>query len=251
MEGVTVTTTAVALVTGANKGIGLAIARSLAERGMTVLLGARDRERRAEANAELRAEGVEVRPIALDVTDPDTVQAAAAHIDARFGRLDVLVNNAATSKGFHHLPGEADLDAVQRAFDTNVFGVVRVTNAMLPLLERSGAGRVVNVSSEAGSVTLMADTGGDLYRLPAQVDYPTSKAALNSLTVEYAKELREQGIRVNAVTPGLCATDFNKELGIPIPRTAADGAAVAVELAVGGFGDPTGGFFSEDGPVPW
>lgn len=245
------TTPSIALVTGANKGIGLAIVRSLAQHGMTVLLGARDPARRAKAVAELAADGLTVHPVALDVTDPATVRAAAAYVDERFGRLDVLVNNAATAKGLHHLPSTADVDVVRRTFDTNVFGVLRVTNAMLPLLRRSASGRVINLSSEAGSVSLMADTAGDLYRLPAQADYPTSKAALNSLTVEYAKELRAQGITVNAVTPGLCATDFNKELGIDIPRTAADGATIAVELATAPPGGPTGGFFNEAGPVPW
>ncbi|GAA2355631.1 SDR family oxidoreductase [Nonomuraea africana] len=241
----------IALVTGANKGIGLEIVRSLAGHGVTVLLGARDSERRDKATAALRADGLDVHPIALDVTDPATIRAATAHIDERFGHLDVLVNNAGTSGGVHHPPSEANLDIVREVFDTNVFGVIRVTNAMLPLLKRSAAGRVINVSSGLGSMTQMTDADHYVSRLPAQVDYPASKAALNALTVQYARELREHGIAVNAVAPGLCATDFNKELGFPIARTAAEGAAIAVRLATLEGDGPTGGFFDDNGEVPW
>ncbi|MBB6347129.1 SDR family oxidoreductase [Nonomuraea muscovyensis] len=236
----------IALITGANKGIGREIVRSLAERGMTVLLGARDPERREKAAAALRADGLDVHPIALDVTDPATIGAAAAHVDERFGRLDVLVNNAGTAGGVHHPPSEADLDVVREVFDTNVFGVIRVTNAMLPLLGRSATGRIINVSSDWGSMTRTAELA-----LPAHVDYPTSKAALNALTVQYAIELREHGIAVNAVAPGLCATDFSNQLGFPIPRTAAQGAAIAVRLATLEGDGPTGRFFDDDGEVPW
>jgi len=242
--------TKIALVTGANKGIGLEIARSLAALGTTVLLGARDPERRAKAAAALQADGLDVHPVALDVTDPETIRAAAALVEERYGRLDILVNNAATSKGVYHLPSEADLDVVRHVFDTNVFGVIRVTNAVLPLLKRSASGRIVNMTSGYGSVAQLIEADRQ-YPMPAQIDYPTSKAALNALTVQYAKELKEHGIAVNAVTPGFCATDFNKDLGIAIPRTAAEGAAVAVKLATAGPDGPTGGFFDEDGPVPW
>jgi len=243
-------TKSIALVTGANKGIGFETVRALAQHGMTVLLGARNPERRERAAAVLRAEALDVHPTGLDVTDPATIRATVELIDERFGRLDVLVNNAGTSEGLNHLPSEADLDSVQRVFDTNVFGVIRVTNAMLPLLKRSEAGRIINVTSGYGSVTQLIEADRQI-PMPPQVDYPTSKAALNALTVQYAKELAEQGIKVNAITPGFCATDFNRELGIPIPRTAAEGAAVAVKYATAGPDGPTGGFFDEDGPVPW
>lgn len=237
----------IALVTGANKGIGLEIVRSLAGHGMTVLLGGRDPERREQAAASLRPDGLDVHPIALDVTDPLTIEAAAQHVDKHFGHLDVLVNNAGTSGGFQHLPSEADLDVVLEVFDTNVFGVVRVINAMLPSLKRAPAGHIINVSSDWGSMTRTAAASD----LPAQIDYPTSKAALNALTLQYATELRQDGIAVNSVAPGLTATDFTKDLGLEIPRTAAEGAAIAVRLATLEGDVPTGRFFDDDGEVPW
>jgi NAD(P)-dependent dehydrogenase (short-subunit alcohol dehydrogenase family) len=243
---------AIALVTGANKGIGFEIARQLAAGGMTVLLAARDPQRRDQATATLRADGLDVRPVTLDVTGPATIQAVAQQVGADFGRLDVLVNNAGISGSpGAGAPGSADLDAVRAVFDTNVFGVMRVTNAMLPLLRRSAAGRIVNVSSGVGSMGYMTNPDHYMSRLPAVAAYPASKAALNALTVQYAKELGPLGILVNAAAPGACATDFTKNLGLAISRTAADGAAIAVKLATLGPGGPTGGFFDDNGPVPW
>ena len=247
---------AIALVTGANKGIGFEIVRQLAGRGMTVFLSARNPARRDQATAALRSDGLDVRPVALDVTDSVSIEAAAAHVDAESGRLDVLVNNAGISSSGTGAgsPASANLDAVQAVFDTNVFGVLRVTNAMLPLLRRSPAARIVNISSGVGSMTYMTDPDHYMSRLPAVAAYPASKAALNALTVQYAKELRADGILVNAVAPGACATDFTKKLGMTITRTAADGAATAVKLATVGPDvpdAPTGGFFDDDGPVPW
>jgi NAD(P)-dependent dehydrogenase (short-subunit alcohol dehydrogenase family) len=241
----------IALVTGANKGIGFEIARQLAAGGMTVLLAARDRQRRDQATAALRSAGLDVRPLILDVTGPATVQAAAQQVGADFGRIDVLVNNAGISGSGAGTPGTADLDAVRAVFDTNVFGVMRVTNAMLPLLKRSPAGRIVNISSGVGSMGYMTNPDHYMSRLPAVAAYPASKAALNALTVQYAKELRPLGILVNAAAPGACATDFTRNLGMAIARTAADGAAIAVKLATLGPGGPTGGFFDDNGPVPW
>jgi NAD(P)-dependent dehydrogenase (short-subunit alcohol dehydrogenase family) len=243
---------AIALVTGANKGIGFEITRQLAAGGMTVLLAARDPQRRDQATATLRAGGLDVRPVTLDVTGPATIQAAAQQVGADFGRLDVLVNNAGISGSpGSGTPGTADLDRVRAVFDTNVFGVMRVTNAMLPLLKRSPAGRIVNVSSGVGSMGYMTNPDHYMSRLPAVAAYPASKAALNALTVQYAKELGPLGILVNAAAPGACATDFTKNLGMAISRTAADGAAIAVKLATLPSGGPTGGFFDDNGPVPW
>jgi NAD(P)-dependent dehydrogenase (short-subunit alcohol dehydrogenase family) len=244
---------AVALVTGANKGIGFEIVRQLAERGMTVFLAARDPERRDRATAALRSAGLDVRPVTLDVTGPATIEAAAAHVGADVGRLDVLVNNAGVSGSGLGTgsPGNANLDAVKTVFDTNVFGVLRVTNAMLPLLRRSPMARIVNVSSGVGSMTYMTNPDHYMSRLPAVAAYPASKAALNALTVQYAKELRADGILVNAAAPGACATDFTRNLAMTITRSAADGAAIAVKLATLGPDGPSGGFFDDDGPVPW
>lgn len=143
------------------------------------------------------------------------------------------------------------MDTVRAAFETNVFGVMMVTNAMIPLLRRSPAARIVNISSDVGSLAKMADSAHYFATLPGSAAYPPSKTALNSLTVQYAKDLRADNILVNAAAPGACATDFTKHLGIPITRTAADGAAIAVRLATLGPDGPTGGFFSDDGPVPW
>ncbi|MFD7660547.1 SDR family NAD(P)-dependent oxidoreductase [Actinosynnema sp. NPDC059797] len=235
--------TRIALVTGANKGIGYQIAAQLARLGATVLLAARDRARRERAAAELG-----VHPIALDVTDAASAAAAADEVGRRFGRLDALVNNAGITGPQAQAPSAVDLDVLREVFETNVFGVVAVTNAMLPLLLRSPAPRIVNVSSGVGSLTALSDPGHELAALPAGVAYPPSKTALNAVTVQYAKELAGRGVLVNAVDPGYCATDLNGHRG---HRTAARGAAVAVRLATLGPDGTTGGFHGEDGPLPW
>ncbi|WIX98980.1 SDR family NAD(P)-dependent oxidoreductase [Amycolatopsis mongoliensis] len=246
-------TTQVALVTGANKGIGRATAEQLAGRGMTVLLGARDARRGEEAAAAVRGKA---HPIVLDVTDAATVQAAARWIEDRFGRLDVLVNNAGiTGSGpvspvdaLDQVPSSVDVDMVRAVFETNVFGVITVTNGLLPLLRRSPAPRIVNVSSGAGSLTIASDPAGPLAALPASAAYSPSKSALNALTVQYANELRKDGVLVNAADPGYVDTDINNHTGF---LTTAQGAAVVVRLATLGADGPTGGFFGEGGPVPW
>lgn len=244
-------TSAVALVTGANKGIGFRIAERLAGHGMTVLVGARDLRRGADAAVSLRGAGHDARPVALDVTDAASVRAAARHVADTCGRLDVLVNNAGIHGGADLPPGGADLDAVHRVFDTNVYGVIRVTDAMLPLLEKSPAGRIVNVSSGVGSLGDMTDPAHYMSAMPPHAAYPVSKAALNMLTVQYAKLLRPAGILVNAAVPGACATDFTAGLGLPITRTAAEGAAIAVRLATLDGDGPTGGLFDDAGAVRW
>ncbi|WP_432840905.1 SDR family NAD(P)-dependent oxidoreductase [Dactylosporangium sp. CA-092794] len=242
----------IALVTGANKGIGRAVAGRFAELGMTVLVGARDLEKGAEAAAELRAAGGTAYPIGLDVTDQPGVTAAAEEISGRFGRLDILVNNAGISGELGaQSPGSARLDGVRAVFETNLFGVVTVTEAMLPLLRRSPGARIVNVSSGTSSMTWMTDATHYLSRMPGSVGYPVSKAALNMLTVQYAKALARDGILVNAVAPGACDTDFAKGLPFQLTRTAADGAAIVVRLATLGRECPTGGFFDDNGKVPW
>jgi len=182
--------------------------------------------------------------------------AAARWVEGRFGRLDVLVNNAGISgagpagpadlRG--QLPSTADLNVVRAVLETNVFGVIAVTSAMLPLLRRSPAPRIVNLTSDAASLTLTSDPDGRFAGLPPVVAYSPSKTALNALTVQYANELRKDGILVNAAAPGFCATDINHHTG---HRTAAQGAAVVVRLATLGADGPTGGFFGEEGPIPW
>jgi NAD(P)-dependent dehydrogenase (short-subunit alcohol dehydrogenase family) len=246
----------VALVTGANKGIGRGAAEQLAALGMTVLVGARDPGRGEEAAAALRVAGGDVHAVTLDVTDPATVQEAAKQVDERFGHLDVLINNAGiTGSGqispqhaYDQVPSSVDLDMVRAVFETNVFGVIAVTNAMLPLLRRSPAPRVVNVSSHAASLTMTSDPDGPLATLLPSAAYSPSKTALNALTVQYANELRKDGILVNAVAPGFVDTDSNNHTGF---LTVAQGAAVLVRLSTLGSDGPTGGFFAEDGAVPW
>jgi len=249
------TTPATALVTGANKGIGHAIAKGLAERGLSVLIGARDPKLGEKAAASLREAGHDARAVVLDVTDPASVRAAAEQITADPGRLDVLVNNAGISGPAVHPPDEADMDAVHRVFDTNLYGVIRVTNAMLPLLRRSPAGRIVNISSGTSSMAAMTDPAHYFWNMDASVAYPASKAALNMLTIQYAKRLRDTNILVNAAAPGACATDFlipfTRATGRTVDRTAEQGAAIAIRLATLDDDGPTGGFFDDDGPVPW
>lgn len=243
----------IALVTGATKGIGRAAAGQLAERGLTVLIGARDRHRGEEAAAAI---GGDVHAVALDVTDAATVQRAAREVEERFGHLDVLINNAGITgsgrvspdQARDQVPSTVDVAMVRAVFETNVFGVITVTNAMLPLLRRSPAPRIVNVSSSAGSLRLAADPGGPLAGLPASAAYTPSKSALNSLTVQYANELRKDGFLVNLADPGFVDTDINDHTGYLTP---AQGAAPLVHLATLGANGPTGGFFGEAGPVPW
>jgi NAD(P)-dependent dehydrogenase (short-subunit alcohol dehydrogenase family) len=246
------TTDQIALVTGANKGIGRAIVEQLAGLGWTVALTARDNIRGETAAAELRAAGRDVRFVRLDVTDQVSVDAAAGWVETELGRLDALVNNAGISGALDaQVPSTAALDAVHAVFDTNLLGVMRVTNAMLPLLLKSSAPRVVNLSSSVGSLAQMTDPTHYFAKLPASAAYAPSKTALNSLTIQYAKELKDSGVLVNAADPGACATDFTKHLPWDIPRTAADGAVVAVRLATLDADGSTGGFFNQDGPVPW
>jgi NAD(P)-dependent dehydrogenase (short-subunit alcohol dehydrogenase family) len=236
----------VALVTGANKGIGLEIARQLAQRGHTVFLGARDAARGREAAEKLRAEGLDARPLPLDVTDDASVAAAAAALGKDPGRLDVLVNNAgiAIDDG---PPSRVSLDVVRRTYETNVFGVVRVTQALLPLLRRSPAGRVVNLSSSLGSLARNSDPSWDFASVKL-LAYNSSKSALNAITVQLAWELRDTPVKVNAADPGYVATDMNRHQGV---RTVEQGATAPVRLATLPADGPSGGFFDEAGPVPW
>ncbi|PXX71629.1 NAD(P)-dependent dehydrogenase (short-subunit alcohol dehydrogenase family) [Nocardia tenerifensis] len=250
------TTQRIALITGANKGIGRGAAEQLAAQGTTVLIGARDPRRGEEAATSLRAAGGDAHAITLDVTDPATVQAAAQQIDQRFGRLDILINNAGITgsgqvdpnEAYDQLPSTVELDIVRKVFETNVFGVITTTNAMLPLLRRSPAARIVNVASHAASTTLLSDPDGPFAGLLPSAAYTPSKAALTALTVQYANELRKDGMLVNAVAPGYVDTDSNNHTGF---LTVAQGAAVLVRFATLGADGPTAGFFSEDGPLPW
>jgi NAD(P)-dependent dehydrogenase (short-subunit alcohol dehydrogenase family) len=237
----------IALVTGANKGIGREISRQLAAQGVLVLMGARDPQRGEQAVADLRAQGLPVEFIQIDVTSQPSVEKAAAEVDRRHGRLDILVNNAGIALDW--VPAsELTVEAFQKTFDTNLFGVFRVTKAFLPLLKKSGHGRIVNVSSGLGSLNRTADPNSTLTVQNQLLAYCSSKAALNMMTIHFAKELRSAGIKVNSANPGFTATDMNQHRG---PRTVEQGAAEPVRLALLPDDGPTAGVFSDTGADPW
>ena len=242
--------TKIALVTGANKGIGYAIATGLGALGYRVGVGARDAVRLETAVEKLRAAGVDAFGVPLDVTGDQSVVDAAELIERQAGHLDVLVNNAGISgemgPGWVQDPTTLDLDLVRTVVETNVIGVIRVTNAMLPLLRRAGSPRIVNVSSAVGSVTRQADPGIEIG--PIMAAYAPSKSFLNAVTVQYARQLADTNILINAACPGLVATDFTSFLG---PRTPEQGAATAIRLATLPDDGPSGGFFEDEGVVPW
>lgn len=237
----------IAVVTGANKGIGLQIATGLAEAGMTVFLGARDLERGAAAAASLRARNLDVREIKMDVTDPQTLHVAAAHIAAECSHLDVLVNNAGITHPDDGPPEKASLDAVRTIMETNFLGALAVTQALLPLVKKSTAGRIVNVSSGLGSLAQNGDPDWEFYQVK-YIGYNASKAALNMLTVHLAALLKDSGILVNSADPGFTATDLNGHRGY---QTVEEGATAALHLALSPVPGASGRFYDKSGPVPW
>ncbi|MFF7196027.1 SDR family NAD(P)-dependent oxidoreductase [Streptomyces sp. NPDC008079] len=242
--------TKIALVTGANKGIGYEIASGLGALGYRVGVGARDGGRLEAAVDKLRAAGVDAFGVPLDVTGDRSVTDAAELVERREGRLDALVNNAGisgpTGPGWTQDPTTLDLDLVRTVVETNVLGVIRVTNAMLPLLRRSASPRVVNVSSSVASLTRQADP--DVEIGPVMAAYSPTKTFLNAVTVHYARQFAGTNILINAACPGLVATDFTGFLG---PRTPQQGAATPIRLATLPDDGPTGGFFEDAGVVPW
>ncbi|MDR7099795.1 NAD(P)-dependent dehydrogenase (short-subunit alcohol dehydrogenase family) [Lysobacter niabensis] len=237
----------VALISGATRGIGYEIARGLGHAGFVVLLGARDMDSGIAAAAKLRGDGLDANPIQLDLTRSSSIQDAAKRIEATFGKLDALINNAAIAALGDGSPTQADMAAIRRIMDTNFFGAVEVTRAMLPLLRRSPAGRIVNVSSDLGSLALNADR----YSVSAQfqrLGYASSKAALNMLTIQLANELRDTAILVNSVNPGFAATDLH---GLPGNVSATEASREPVRLAMLPDGGPNGRFFEDEAPLAW
>lgn len=227
----------IALVTGAGRGIGREIARQLAGRGMTVFAGVRDESHAPEGT----------RPLRLDVTDEAAALNAAKTVGEEFGKLDVLVNNAALCGDYGVAPVDVTAAHMRTTYEVGVFGVVTVTHAMIPLLRASGEARIVNMTTRLGSLALTSARDG-INPDWAMLAYNSAKSALNAITVLYANELEGSGILVNGVDPGHCATDLTGHTGT---RTAAQGAAVAVRMATLGADGPTGTFSSEDGPLPW
>jgi NAD(P)-dependent dehydrogenase (short-subunit alcohol dehydrogenase family) len=248
--------TRIALVTGANQGVGRHVAKELAANGATVLVGSRDFERGAAAAAEIGSGAV---PIQLDVTDPGSIAAAAERIRREFGRLDLLVNNAAisnTRRGRSSLreymettrASNASLDELRAVWDTNVFGVLAVYQAMLPLLRRSPDARIVNVSSGVGSLTANADPASPYHASYGPV-YPASKTALNAITLAMMIELESTAIKVNLVTPGFTKTNLN---GYEGTQSVEDGSREVVRVALLGPDGPTGTFTRwENAAIPW
>jgi NAD(P)-dependent dehydrogenase (short-subunit alcohol dehydrogenase family) len=236
----------IALVTGANKGIGFEIARGLGLGGATVLLGCRSEERGREAEGRLRAESIDAVALHLDVTEATAIQEAASEIERQFGVLDILVNNAGVNLEAGAHPSSAEISAIRRIYEVNVFGTIAVTQAMLPLLQRSQRGRIVNLSSSLGSLSGTSDPD-QRARRPLLLGYCSSKSAVNAITVQFANELRGTQIKVNSACPGLCATDLSGHRG----RSPREGAMTPIRLATLPDDGPTGGFFNDQGQVPW
>ncbi|WP_319518974.1 SDR family oxidoreductase [uncultured Martelella sp.] len=232
------------LVTGANKGIGLEIARKLAAAGMQVIIGARDDGRAQKAVDDLGAEGLVVRPVHIDIDDSETIAAAAAWIEEKHGRLDVLVNNAGIFDFSDGPPDTAAISAVRRVMETNFIGTLAVTQAMLPLLRKAENGRIINISSSLGSLTLNGDPTSPYYASQF-IGYNASKAALNMLTVQLHEALRGSRIVVNSVSPGFVKTDLTG-FGAMTPE---EGARLPARFALEGA--ESGGFFEPDGKTPW
>jgi NAD(P)-dependent dehydrogenase (short-subunit alcohol dehydrogenase family) len=239
----------VALITGANKGLGLETARQLGKQGITVLMGARDLAKGEAAAAALKKDGIDARAVKLDVNDPADYAAVAKAIEKDFGVLDILVNNAGVMldnrKGNETSTTSADV--LKKTFDTNFFAVIALTQALLPLLRKSAAGRIVNLSSILGSNTLHATKGSYVYDAKTFA-YDASKAALNSFTIHLAHELQGTKIKVNSAHPGWVKTDMGGE-GAQLE--IEEGGKTSVELATLPDDGPTGGYFHLGKPLPW
>ncbi|MEC0125613.1 SDR family oxidoreductase [Paenibacillus pabuli] len=234
-------------ITGANKGIGFETARQLGKMGYVILLGARNELKGEEAARILVNEGIEAHGIMLDVTRQDTIQAAVSQMEQKFGSLDVLINNAGISVGGAALPSQISLEDIRKTYDTNFFGMISVTQALLPLLQQSPAGRIVNLTSGLGSLAFNSDPEHEHAQFNL-LAYNSSKAAVNMFTVTLAKEFRDTPLKINSADPGFTATDLNGFTGI---GTVQQAAAIVVKLAVLDEDGPTGGFHGNDGELPW
>ena len=236
----------VALITGANKGIGFEVAREMAKAGWTVLAAGRNEELGRQAAAKLQAEGLDVQFIQVDLDASESAVKAAQSIREQFGKLDLLINNAGVASQGDGAPSKVDLEAVKKTMNTNFIGAVAVTQAMLPLLQAAGKAQIINVSSELGSISQQTNPDWK-YASVKVLAYCASKAALNMLSVQLAYEFRDGSIAVNSVNPGYTATDLNGNSG---PQTVAEGAAEIVRVAL--LDSPVTGKFLETGSeVPW
>jgi len=238
----------IALITGGNKGIGFETARQLAKSGVHVIIGSRERSKGVEASLKLQAEGLDVEALVIDVTHLGSIGEAAREVEKKHGRLDILINNAGVLlDSYDKKPSEQTLETWRKTFDANVFGLVATTQAFLPLLKKSAAGRIVNLSSILGSNTLHQEPGSSIYdfKMPA---YNVSKSAVNAWTVQLAYELKDSKIKVNAAHPGHVKTDMGGEAA---PMEIVDGAKTSVQLALLGEDGPSGAFIHLGETLPW
>ena len=247
------TMTAIALITGANRGIGLETARQLGASGVRTIIAARDASNGAQAAEELRAQGIDAGSVTLDVTSPASVREAAAQVTKDYGSLDILVNNAGilpeATAGERAEP--LDLALFRQTFETNLFGTVSVIQEFLPLLRESASGRIVNVSTTMGSLSDASDPDSPYFGVLVPA-YQSSKAALNAVTVALAKLLANTPVKVNSICPGWVQTDLGgPENRSAAPLTAEEAAPIVVEMAMLPDDGPTGQFFDRNGQVPW
>ena len=243
----------VAFITGGNRGIGFQTALELKDAGVKVVIGSRDLDQGEMAAAKLRSAGVDADVIRFDVTNPADYKAAYEYFNSHYGRLDILVNNAGIAsgtfpgKGPEHSTGDVHLDVLRKVFDTNFFAQVAVTQALLPLIKKSPAGRIVNLSSILGSLNLHATPGSPIYEAKSFA-YDASKTALNAFTIHLAHELRDTNIKVNSAHPGWVKTDMG---GPHATMELSEGAKTSAALATLPEGGPTGGYFHKGKPLPW
>jgi NAD(P)-dependent dehydrogenase (short-subunit alcohol dehydrogenase family) len=235
------------VITGANKGIGYETARQLGRMGYSIWLGSRDGKRGEAAAGQLQSEGLDVRVLAIDVTNSESIVAAAALVREQDGKLDVLINNAGVIGHQSGGPSEQAVGEIREVYETNVFGAIQVTQVFLPLLKMADAANIVMVSSGLGSLGWLSDPDNQYYGVNL-LAYNSSKTALNAVTVAFAKELETSGIKVNSTDPGYTATDMNGHSG---PRTVEQAAAGITWLASQGSTGPTGKFYFEEDLVPW
>jgi len=239
----------IALVTGANKGIGYETVRQLATQGITVLLAARDEKRGAEAASKLKAEGLDVQFLQLDVNDTASQDNAAKFIADKFGKLDILINNAGIAQDFQVPASQGTLEQWRTTFETNVFNLVSLTQKLLPLVKKSDAGRIVNLTSILGSLAHHSDPNSPIAGSSSSGSaYNASKSALNMFTVNLANELKGTTVKVNAAHPGWVKTDMGGEAA---PLEVGDGAKTSVQLATLPNDGPTGGYFHLGQTLPW